>query len=218
MAPEMDAGDLSVMHRPGGDRMILVGIRRDSPQRQYRYARIFDASLAPLTDPFPIGHYTLGLFALGGETVVVGDRWLSTWAQKPTHDRPRRYVAYTLIGPDGDRTDPVLLSGTNVDDDLPTVVSNGGESAIEAMIASPQGYSIVGYRFAAGGALIGGQVTLIDEPGRQPRLVSWAFGSARHTGPRRSATLSPPHGRAQLPRAQHLLAPAACLPFCPGSA
>jgi hypothetical protein len=162
-------GDASV----NGDRLILVGNANEgNGHRSSRFARIFNSNLAPLTDRFMFA----GGFALNGDTEPVSGGWVATWANLPSHDAPRATIYYAVIGTNGAiiRTE-TPITGNYPGNGRPTVVSNGGDAATEAMIVFTQARNgitpqivnedaIRAQRVLADGALIGGTITLIDEP------------------------------------------------------
>ena len=166
-------GNASVL----GDRLLLVGNSNEGAQhRSWRFGRVFDASLQPVTDRFLVG---LG-FVGSGDVAVVGDRWLAVYSWKSTHDAPRSGVAYNYIGVDGATGGDTTLVSSYPDNGTPTVVSTGVGSA-EAMIMFQRqdlppelggpywfprsGEGLIGQRMGADGTRIGDLITLVDEPG-----------------------------------------------------
>jgi hypothetical protein len=162
-----------------GDRLILVGNANEgNGHRSSRFGRIFDANLAPVSARFIIGYG----FALSGDTEAVNGGWVSTWANKPSHDAPRSTIYYSVVGLNGTliQSDTAITSNYP-GNGTPTVVSNGGAAATEAMVIYPQSRDAVypqivnedalrARRIAASGATIGGQITLIDQPRAQARV------------------------------------------------
>lgn len=172
-----------------GDRMILAGNSNEGSNHvSRRFARIFDANLAPATDRFEIGSGSV----LSGDIAPVGGRWLAAFAWKSTHDAPRSGVAYNFIATDGTRSGVSTLVSTYPNNGTPAVVS-AGEDAAEAMIVFQRqdpppefpgtfffpnsGEGIVGQRIAGDGTRIGGLRTLIDEPGQSAGVRATFDGS-----------------------------------------
>ena len=162
-----------------GDRVILVGNAKEgNAERSSRFGRVFDSNLAPVSERFLIGFN----FALSGDTEAVNGGWITAWANKSTHDASRNSIVYARVDRDGQVTTPASnFTGSFPSNGLPTVVSNGGEAASEAMIVYPQSLNNIDPQIvnedalraqrvgAADGARIGGQITLIDEPQIQSR-------------------------------------------------
>jgi hypothetical protein len=161
-----------------GGRMILVGNSNEgNPQFSIRFGRVFDANLTAVT-----GRFTIGAgFALSGDTEPVGGRWLTAWAWKSTHDTPRAGITYSFVSPDGTVSPQIFLTDTYPDNGIPTVVSNGGAAATEAMIVFRQSRhalapqinnedALRAQRIAADGTRIGSVFTLIDQPQLQDQV------------------------------------------------
>ena len=126
----------------------------------------------------------LGL-ALSGDTEPVNGGWVTSWADLPSHDAPRATIIYAVIALDGSIVTPATPITSNYPGGgRPTVVSNGGAAGSEAMIIYTQARdainpqivnedAILARRVSADGTLIGGPITLIDEPQLQttPKAV-----------------------------------------------
>jgi hypothetical protein len=175
MTSGLDMGDASVLKLAGGERLILVGNSNEgNPEFSYRFARIFDANLNPLGGRFMIGTS----FALEGHTTAVTGRWLASWATKPTHDSPYPTISYVFIHPDGTTTGEASLTAFYPGNGTPTVVSSPTGEALVTWprtngVISPEFVNedaIVGQRFAGNGSLLGGRITLFDQPGGQAQL------------------------------------------------
>jgi hypothetical protein len=158
--------------------MLLVGNSSESnPQFSIRFGRVFDSNLTATSNRFTIG----SSFVLSGDTEPVGGKWLASWAWKPTHDSPRAGIAYAFISLEGVVSPETFLTDTYPDNGIPTVVSNGGATATEAMIIFRQIRNVLtpqitnedalrGQRLTAGGDRIGSIVTLIDQPQVQDQV------------------------------------------------
>ncbi|MBC8106683.1 MAG: hypothetical protein H7Z14_08855, partial [Anaerolineae bacterium] len=163
-------GDVAV----NGDRLILIGNSSEgSLHRSSRFARIFDSNFAPVTPRFQLNFG----FALSGDTEPVNGGWIAAWTTKSTHDAPRASVVFAKINLDGTFVTGGIAS-SYPGNGTPTVVSNGGEAATEAMIMYTQNRdpvnpaindsnAIRAMRIGADGTALSGQITLIDEQGLQ---------------------------------------------------
>lgn len=167
-------GDASVL----GDKLLLAGNSNEGAlERSWRFARIFDTNLQPVSERLFIGNG----FVLAGDVATVGGRWLATWSWKSSHNAPRSGIAYRFISPDGTMADQVTLVSSYPDNGTPTVASAGPDSS-EAMIffqrydlhpelGGPFWFpnsneGVVGQRISANGTLIGGLQTIVDQPGK----------------------------------------------------
>jgi hypothetical protein len=161
-----------------GDRLIVLGNSNEGTLHQSRrFFRVFDHDLAPVSARVQIGTN----YALSGDTEPVQGGWVSAWATKGSHDKSQAGVAYAVIGLDGNVITPqsgIVGTWPDTSSGTPTVVSNGDSAATEAMVmywqrrdaVRPQmtnSDGIRAQRIAATGAKLGGEITLIDEPGLQ---------------------------------------------------